>query len=117
MTRRTLLFLRSLIFLAVAVSSLSAQTPTSDDPLSARSVVAVHADKAPELDGTLKDAAWQDARLISSFHQSEPFERQPATEKTEVRVLYVNRFLHFGILCFDADSKTHFPTDFHTSAH
>src|SRR5216684_6273938 len=105
MTRRTLLFFLSLIFLAVAVSSLSAQTPTSDDPLSARSVVAVHADKAPELDGTLKDARWQDARLITSFHQREPFERQPATEKTEVKVLYNSRFVYFGIHCFDSGPK------------
>ena len=69
----------------------------SDDPLSARSVVAVHADKAPEVDGTLNDLAWQNSKLVSGFHQREPFERQPATEKTEVRVLYDSRFLYFGL--------------------
>ena len=105
MKKKTHLFLLNLIFLAVSVSSLSAQTPTSEDPLSARSVVAAHADIAPELDGTLKDATWQDARLISSFHQREPFETQPPTEKTEVRVLYDSRYLYFGIHCFDSDPK------------
>ena len=105
MTRRTLLFLRSVIFLAVAVPTLSAQTPTSVDPLSARSVAAVRVDKAPELDGTLKDPAWQDARLISNFRQREPFERQPPTEKTEVRVLYDSHYLYFGIQCFDSEPK------------
>src|SRR6266496_1638324 len=105
MKKKTHLFLLNLIFLAVSVSSLSAQTPTSEDPLSARSVVAAHADIAPELDRTLKDATWQDARLISSFRQREPFERQPPTEKTEVRVLYDSRYLYFGIHCFDSDPK------------
>src|SRR5256712_118130 len=105
MTRTTSFFLRSLIFLAVAVFRLSAQTPTNNDPWWARSAVAVHADKVPGLDGTLKDPGWQGARLISSFHQREPFERQPATEKTEVRVLYDSRFLYFGIHCFDSEPK------------
>src|SRR5437879_10709725 len=103
MTRRPLLFLWILIFWAVAVPSLSAQTKTNEDSLSAKSVIAVRADKAPEMDGTLKDLAWQNAQLVSGFRQREPFERQPATEKTEVRVLYDSRFLYFGIHCFDSE--------------
>src|SRR6266568_4585631 len=105
MTRRTLLFLRSVIFLAVAVPTLSGQTPTSVDPLPARSVAAVRVDKAPELDGTLKDPAWQDASFISNFRQREPFERQSPTERTEVRVLYDGRYLYFGIHCFDSEAE------------
>ncbi len=70
-----------------------------------RSIVAARVDKPPELDGTLTDAAWQDAGCINSFHQREPFERQPATEKTEVRVLYDSRFVYFGIRCFDSEPK------------
>ena len=97
--------MRSLIFLTVVIPSLSAQTPTGDDPKSARSMVAVHADKAPELDGTLNDANWQDASLVTNFHQREPFERQPPTEKTEVRIVYDSRYLYFGIHCFDSDPK------------
>ncbi len=97
--------MRSLIFLTVVIPSLSAQTPTGDDPKSARSMVAVRADKAPELDGTLNDANWQDASLVTNFHQREPFERQPPTEKTEVRIVYDSRYLYFGIHCFDSDPK------------
>jgi len=68
-------------------------------------MVAVRADKAPELDGTLNDANWQDASLVTNFHQREPFERQPPTEKTEVRIVYDSRYLYFGIHCFDSDPK------------
>lgn len=97
-------FYWTLFFLLVGLCPAAAQTPMRADPLS-RSVVAAHVDKPPELDGTLKDAAWQDATFISSFHQREPFERQPATEGTEVRVLYDSRFVYFGIHCFDSEPK------------
>jgi hypothetical protein len=89
----------------LAVGQAMAQTPPTADGLASRSINAVRADKAPELDGTLKDAAWRETAAISSFHQREPFERQPPTEKTEVRVLYDSRYLYFGIHCFDSDPK------------
>jgi hypothetical protein len=95
--------LATIVFLSVATAT--AQTSASADPSSVRSVVAVHTDRAPELDGALKDAAWQDATSIDSFHQREPFERQPPTQRTEVRVLYDSRFLYFGIHCFDSEAK------------
>lgn len=57
------------------------------------------------MDGTLKDGAWQTGALVTDFLQREPFERQPATEKTEVRVLYDSRYLYFGIHCFDSASS------------
>lgn len=53
----------------------------------------------------MEDLGWQDASLISGFRQREPFERQPVTEKTEVRVLYDSHFLYFGIHCFDSEPK------------
>src|SRR2546425_1164206 len=99
-------FYWTIILLSVGVVSVVGQTPANGgDSPSMRSVVAVRADKAPELDGSLKDAGWQDAGLISNFRQREPFERQPPTEKTEVRVLYDSRYLYFGIQCFDSEPK------------
>src|SRR5216684_3361320 len=99
-------FYWTMVLLSVGVASVAGQTPAHGDSSSMRSVVAVRADKAPELDGTLKgDAGWQDASLISDFRQREPFERQPPTEKTEVRVLYDSHYLYFGIQCFDSEAK------------
>src|SRR5207253_717026 len=40
-----------------------------------------------------------------NFLQREPFEGQPATEKTEVRILYSKHEVYFGITCFDSDPK------------
>jgi hypothetical protein len=56
----------------------------------------------PRLDGTLDDPLWQTAVPITDFRQREPLEGQPATEKTEVRVLYTRHAVYFGIHCFDS---------------
>jgi hypothetical protein len=40
------------------------------------------------LDGALDEAAWRDAPVATGFLQSEPHEGEPASEQTEVRVLY-----------------------------
>jgi hypothetical protein len=67
------------------------------------SAEATRVDNAPKLDGTLDDPLWQSAKLITDFHQREPHEGEPATEKTEVRVLYTRRAVYFGIHCFDSE--------------
>ncbi|PYV33632.1 MAG: hypothetical protein DMG22_09385 [Acidobacteria bacterium] len=60
-------------------------------------------ERAPKLDGTLDDSLWQLAKPITDFRQREPLEGQPATEKTEVRILYTRRAVYFGIHCFDSN--------------
>jgi hypothetical protein len=66
------------------------------------SVKATPTDKAPKLDGTLNDPLWQLAAPITDFRQREPDEGQPATEKTEVRILYTRHAVYFGIHCYDS---------------
>jgi len=70
-----------------------------------RTVHASRVDHAPAMDGTLNDPLWQQATPISNFLQREPYEGQPPTERTEVRVLYTKRAVYFGITCFDSDPK------------
>ena len=70
-----------------------------------RSTTAVRVEQAPKLDGTLNDPVWQQATSVSNFLQREPFEGQPPTEKTEVRIVYTKHDVYFGITCFDADPK------------
>jgi Carbohydrate family 9 binding domain-like len=68
----------------------------------ARLAEAVHVDHAPKLDGTLDDPLWQSAKPITDFRQREPQEGEPATEKTEVRILYTRHAVYFGIHCYDS---------------
>ena len=110
-----------LLFLTALVSSLSfnleAQSQTSQkipgskpenkerqigvqEPL--RAAQASRVEEAPRLDGTLDDPLWRQATPISNFLQREPFEGQPPTERTEVRILYTKHEVYFGITCFDS---------------
>ena len=67
-----------------------------------RVVSAARAEHPPRLDGTLDDPLWASAPLISDFRQREPHETQPASESTEVRILYDSRHLYIGIHCYDS---------------
>jgi hypothetical protein len=67
-----------------------------------RTAQASRVDRAPKLDGTLDDPLWQQASPITDFMQREPYEEQPATERTEVRVLYSRNEVYFGVACHDS---------------
>jgi hypothetical protein len=64
---------------------------------------AVRVDHAPRLDGTLNDPLWQSAKPITDFRQREPHEGEPATEKTEARILYTSNAVYFGIVCYESE--------------
>ena len=57
----------------------------------------------PKIDGAMDDAAWADAPALTDLVQAEPFEGQPATERTEIRLLYDDKFLYIGVTCFDSE--------------
>src|SRR5438105_3743206 len=75
------------------------------------SAQAARVDQAPKLDGTLDDPLWQQATPVNNFRQREPFEGQPPTEKTEVRILYTKHEIYFGITCFDSNPGGIFATE------
>ncbi|HEV2488371.1 MAG TPA: DUF5916 domain-containing protein [Candidatus Acidoferrales bacterium] len=67
-----------------------------------REAAAIRVERAPRLDGTLNDPLWQLAKPIDDFRQQEPYEGEPATERTEVRILYSRKAVFFGIHCYDS---------------
>src|ERR1700680_1639038 len=93
----TLASLAILVAAENAPAHAQTEAPVSD----ARAAVAVRAEQAPRLDGTLDDPIWQIAPPIDDFRQREPPEAAPATEETEVRILYDARHVYFGIHCYD----------------
>jgi len=60
-------------------------------------VRAVLTTESPKIDGTLDEAVWQTANVIDTFVQQEPNEGQPASDRTEVRVLYDSGHLYIGV--------------------
>ncbi|HEV2341589.1 MAG TPA: DUF5916 domain-containing protein [Candidatus Acidoferrales bacterium] len=112
-----------LAILACAV--LSAGSVYGREPLSkhqsllqegAREAIAVRVDHTPVLDGTLNDPLWQLAKPIDDFRQKEPYEGQPATERTEVRILYARDRVFFGVHCFDSNPSSIVATELRRDA-
>src|SRR5258708_16194651 len=106
--RRTYVFLATILAAwspLYGLSGASSQEPprkvAAEQPL--RSAGEDRIDRAPRLDGTLDDPLWLQATPISNFLQREPYEGQPPTEQTEVRILYTKHEIYFGITCFDSD--------------
>lgn len=68
------------------------------------STTATRATEAPVIDGDIaSDPAWQAATPITSFWQEQPDEGQPASEKTEVRVIFTADTLYVGVQLFDSE--------------
>jgi len=57
-----------------------------------------------KIDGHLDEPAWSQAKAATDFRQESPTEGAPASERTEVRVLYDNKNLYFGIRAFDSEA-------------
>ncbi len=68
-----------------------------------RAMLAVPIKEEVVIDGRLDDAVWQTAAFQGDFKQREPDEGEPASERTEVAVLYDKKYLYFGIKCFDKE--------------
>ncbi|TAK54035.1 MAG: hypothetical protein EPO24_13640, partial [Bacteroidetes bacterium] len=73
-----------------------------DNPQTIR---AVRVAAAPAIDGILTDEAWSNAEPASEFTQRDPSEGKPASEKTEIRVLYDDDALYFGCMFYDSEPQ------------
>src|SRR5687768_2600713 len=66
-----------------------------------RRVQAVRASGPVTLDGALDEPAWSSAPVAQNFIQSDPREGEPASFDTDVRVLYDDDALYFGVFAKD----------------
>jgi Domain of unknown function (DUF5916)/Carbohydrate family 9 binding domain-like len=57
----------------------------------------------PTLDGRVNDEAWLGTEPYTTFTQQDPVEGAPASERTEVRVLFDKSNVYIGIICFDTE--------------
>src|SRR5689334_11242219 len=57
------------------------------------------------VDGVLNEDVWGEAPIASDFVQAEPKEGAPASEQTEVRVLYDDSNIYFGVYARDSKVK------------
>ena len=77
-----------------------------------RMATAVESVVAPVLDGAvLDDPAWASAPPATGFVQTQPEEGRPASERTEVRIVFTADTLYFGVVCYDSDPSAIIVTD------
>ncbi|MBI5482607.1 MAG: carbohydrate binding family 9 domain-containing protein [Deltaproteobacteria bacterium] len=106
----------SLVVLLAALGGARAERgPTSPTTGAARAsgpagaapeLRAVRVPVPPKIDGRLDDPAWRVAPVYTGFRQKSPHEGAPATEETEVRVVYDDRALYVGVFCRDRQPAT-----------
>jgi Domain of unknown function (DUF5916)/Carbohydrate family 9 binding domain-like len=76
-----------------------------------RQARALRVEEPPFIDGIVEEEVWFQAEAIEDFIQSEPHEGEPATERTEVRILYDDNSLYIGAICYDSDPSGIVVTD------
>jgi len=117
---------RVVLSVALAASSLIAVRTTAQVPPASRSqptgptrvalsstasvlpvARARRVEQAPAIDGdVLGEALWTAASPETGFRQNTPDEGEPASERTEVRIVYTDDTLYFGVVCFVGDPAT-----------
>jgi hypothetical protein len=59
------------------------------------------------VDGTLDEAAWGEAAMLTGFSQFTPVDGVPAADSTEVLVWYSATAIHFGVRAYEAHGQVH----------
>jgi uncharacterized protein DUF5916/cellulose/xylan binding protein with CBM9 domain len=86
-----------------AASTTSAININYDTARLERRLMAVRAAGSISVDGVLDEPGWADAPMAHNFIQNDPREGEPATYDTEVRILYDDDALYFGVFAKDDD--------------
>lgn len=76
-----------------------------------RTLSAARASGPVSIDGRLDEPAWAAAPMARGFVQSEPREGEPATLDTDVRVLYDDEAIYFGVVAHDPEPSRIVVTD------
>ncbi|NOZ57736.1 MAG: carbohydrate binding family 9 domain-containing protein, partial [Calditrichaeota bacterium] len=93
------------VFVGAVAAQMAAAAPAGNRSQERPVVRAVKVDQGPRIDGFLNDDCWKLADPAKGFLQREPQEGAPATEKTEVRIVYDGANLYFGIRCYDSEPE------------
>ena len=64
---------------------------------------ATRTSEAIKIDGVLDERVWQRGALIRELYQIQSDQGAPATEPSEVRILYDDKKLYFGFIFFDSE--------------
>src|SRR5437660_2692286 len=86
-------------------STPASRTQSPSQSTGSRRIQAVRISDAIKIDGLLNESPWSLAQPATDFRQERPIEGAPATERTEVRVLFDDKNIYFGIRAFDSEAS------------
>jgi hypothetical protein len=95
--------------LTAALLAALALPVQADPPEGPRVLRAAPLTSAIQVDGRLDEAAWAAAEVATDFRQLEPEEGAPASQRTEVRVLYGPLALYIGAVIYDTPEAVRRP--------
>ncbi len=88
------------------LSPLSMTPATTQVPGAVQALrIASESSNTFRLDGLLTEAFWVESRPVDDLRQREPLEGELATERTEVRIAYDDRFLYVGVQALDSEPE------------
>src|SRR5688572_7925675 len=99
------------LILGARVPAFAQQGQGGEGASTRRIATAMPVDEAPMIDGLLNEGAWLKAIPLDGFMQAEPEQGQPASQRTEVRILYDANAVYVGAIMHDTDPSQIVTTD------
>ncbi len=90
-------------FCCLGISFLNAQSGQQGIK---KSLEAMRIQVPIQIDGELDEAVWSKAQIATDFTQREPNVGQPASKRTEVRILYDNTAIYVGATLYDVSGDS-----------
>jgi hypothetical protein len=108
---------RALLFVAVPVTLVaqsssgamtaaaahSAPTHRPEHAIPSPATTAKRRTSSIAIDGKLDEAAWADANVVTQFTQVDPKQGEPATQRTEIRILFDDDAVYIGAKMYDTE--------------
>ena len=82
-----------------------AALPQSGSDQAEKSVQVVRVSSPPAIDGLLDDPVWDEAEVITDFHQIRPGDGAEPSERTEVYLIYDDDALYIGARMYDSEPE------------
>ena len=94
-----------IVALGCSVPAWAGQQPETNADSPVLKALRLGAEEEIAIDGLLDEAAWQRAEPAADFKQSDPRNGEPATERTEIRIVFDRNNLYIGAHFFDSNPK------------
>src|SRR5262245_16722262 len=92
-----------LILTYLCTSGLAVSRPQTESQQPVLRAVRLNPDEKVTIDGQLDELVWQRAEPATDFKQSDPRNGEPATERTEIRIVFNRDNLYIGAQFYDSE--------------